>query len=106
MSHASLVVYAAPTVVDTTPPTVSIASPAAGSTVNGGRLTISANAADASGIQAVEFYVDGNLLARDTASPYTANWNLRKVASGPHAIKVVAIDIAGNRAEQIITVTR
>ena len=106
VSHASLVVYAAPTVVDSTPPTVSIASPAAGSTVNGGRLTISANAADASGIQAVEFYVDGNLLARDTATPFTANWSLRKVASGSHTIRVIATDNAGNKAEQVISVTR
>ena len=106
VSHASLVVYAAPTVVDTTPPTVSIASPTAGSTVNGGRVTISANAADASGIQAVEFYVDNTLLMRDSAAPYIASWNLRKVASGSHTIKVVATDNAGNKAEQSISVTR
>jgi hypothetical protein len=107
MSHASFVVYAAPPVVDTTAPTVSITSPSAGSNVNGGRVTISASASDASGIQAVEFYIDGVLLARDTAAPYTANWNLRKVAAGTHSIQVIAVDNANNRsAPTAITVTK
>lgn len=105
--HASYVVYSAPAPTnDTTPPAVSISSPSSGATVKGNRVTISANASDASGIQAVEFYVGGSLLARDTGAPYTANWNLRKVASGSHTIRVVAIDNAGNRAESSINVTK
>ena len=104
--HSSYVVYAATTVVDTTAPTVAISSPGAGSTVGGGRLTIGANAADASGIQAVEFYVDNTLLVRDTSAPYTASWNLRKVAAGTHTIRVVATDNAGNKGESSISVTK
>jgi Bacterial Ig domain/Gametolysin peptidase M11 len=104
-NHASYVVYAN-TVLDTTAPTVSIDSPMNGSTVSGGRVTIGASASDASGIQAVEFYVDGELLARDTAQPYTANWNLRKALSGAHTVRVVAIDNAGIKSESTVTVTK
>jgi hypothetical protein len=46
------------------------------------------------------------LLLRDAVAPYTASWNLRKVAKGVHTIKAKAIDNAGNAAEQSISVTR
>jgi hypothetical protein len=93
-------------VPDTTPPALVIGSPAAGGIVSGRNVTISATATDSSsGIQAVEFYVDGTLLARDTSTPYTANWNLRKASKTTHTIKVRAIDNAGNAAEQSIIVT-
>lgn len=99
--HASYIVYS-----DTTPPTVSIASPAAGATLSGGHMvSIAANASDASGIQAVEIYIDGSLLARDTATPYTANWNIRKASKGLHTIKARAIDNSGLASEQSISVT-
>jgi hypothetical protein len=85
---------------------VSIASPAAGATLSGGHMvSIAANANDASGIQAVEIYVDGSLLARDTATPYTANWNIRKASKGLHTIKARAIDNSGLASEQSISVT-
>ena len=100
-SHASYIVYS-----DTTPPAVSITSPAANAILTGTRnFSIAAAASDASGIQAVEIYIDGALLARDTASPYTASWNLRKASKGLHTIKARAIDNAGNAAEQSISVS-
>ncbi len=101
MTHGAVVIYS-----DTTPPTLAINSPADGAGVGGRMVSISATASDASGVQAVEFYVDGVLLARDTSAPYSANWNLRKVASGPHNIKVRAIDNAGNATESTVTITK
>ena len=68
-------------------------------------MSISASATDDGGIQAVEIYIDGVLLARDTGAPYSANWNIRKVAKGLHTIKARAIDNAGLMAEQSISVT-
>ena len=50
------------------------------------------------------FYVDDSLLARDTAGPYTASWNLRKAASAAHTVRVRATDGAGNVGTQSITV--
>ena len=87
------------------PPSLTITSPSKGATLKGSKASIAASAGDASGVQAVEFYVDGALLARDTSAPYAANWNLRRAAAGIHSIRVRAIDTRGNAAEQTIEVT-
>lgn len=84
------------TAPDATPPTVAITSPADGSTVRGGKVAVSATAADDRGVAKVEFWVDGNLMATDTSAPYSFNWNLRKVTVGPHTLAVRAFDAAGN----------
>src|SRR5688572_1060609 len=59
---------------DTTPPAVTLTSPAGGSTVSG-TITLAANAADnagGSGVARVEFYFDGSVLVgSDTTSPYS-----------------------------------
>ena len=102
-AHASAVVYSAPP--DATAPTLKITSPSDGAKLNGNKVSIAASVSDTSGVQAVEFYVDGALLARDTSASYTANWNLRRAADGTHLIRVRAIDARGNAAEQTITVT-
>ncbi|MES2716618.1 MAG: Ig-like domain-containing protein [Pseudomonadota bacterium] len=99
--HASYVVYSG----DRTPPAISITSPGANASVAAGKaLSIGAAASDTGGIQAVEFFVDGALLARDTSAPYTASWSTRKVVKGQHSIKARAIDNAGNVAEQTVAV--
>ena len=94
-----------PPATDTTPPTMTITNPAANAIVTGRNLTLSATATDASGVASVTFYVDGKLLATDTGTPYSANWNLRKAAKGSHSIRVRALDTQGNASEQTITVT-
>ena len=98
-AHASDIVY-----VDTTAPSLTITSPLANSTVNG-RVSIIATASDATGINWVEFYVDGVLIGRDTGSPYSVNWNARKANIGLHDIVVKAIDKAGNVTSQSLSVT-
>ena len=47
-------------VLDDTPPTVAVTSPAAGSNVSGA-VTLSATAADNVGVSSVQFLVDGTL---------------------------------------------
>ena len=98
--HASYVVYR-----DAAAPSLVITSPAAGASLSGSSATLSASASDASGVTAVEFLVDGRLLARDTSAPYSAKWNLRKAAKGVHGITVRATDALGNSATQSIQVT-
>ena len=49
---------------------MSVTAPRSGSTVSGS-TTLTASAADNVGVARVEFYVDGKLIATDTASPYT-----------------------------------
>ena len=82
---------------DTTPPSVSISAPSAGSTVNG-TVSVSANAADNIGVVGVQFLLDGvNLGAEDTAAPYTVSWNTASASNGTHSLTARARDAAGNQ---------
>jgi hypothetical protein len=81
---------------DTTPPTVSISSPAGGATVSG-TISVTANASDNVGVASVQFQLDGaNLGSLDTASPYSVSWTTTATANGSHTLKAVAKDAAGN----------
>jgi hypothetical protein len=94
-----------PPTADKTLPTVSIASPADGTSISGRSATIAASASDNVGVASVQFYIDGKLMATDTSAPYSFNWNLRKAGLGAHTIAVRATDAAGNAATQSISVT-
>jgi hypothetical protein len=80
---------------DTTPPTVSIVSPASGATVSG-NVAVSAQASDNVGVTRVELYADGALIGTSTASPYAATWSTAAVANGGHSLLAKAYDAAGN----------
>src|SRR5437867_317821 len=82
---------------DTTPPTVSITSPASGATVSG-TINVTANASDNVGVAGVQFQLDGaNLGAEMTASPYSTSWNTTTASNGSHTLTAIARDTAGNR---------
>jgi len=76
---------------DTTPPTVS-----ATESGSSGTITLSASASDNVGVTKVEFYVDGTLVATDTASPYSTTYNSTALANGSHNLVAKAYDAAGN----------
>jgi YVTN family beta-propeller protein len=80
---------------DTTPPAVSLTSPAGGAQVTG-TVAIAATASDAVGVTAVTFLIDGAAIATDTSSPYSASWDTTSVAAGSHTIRAEARDAAGN----------
>jgi hypothetical protein len=80
---------------DSGSPTTSITSPTNGTSVSG-TITIHANAADDCSIHRVEFFVDGNLLATDSSSSYSANWNTATVSNGNHTLSTIAHDNAGH----------
>jgi chitodextrinase len=83
---------------DTTPPTVSLTTPANGATVSG-TLTISANAADNVAVASVQFKLDGaNLGAADTTAPYSFAWDSTKTSNGAHNLSATATDTSGNTA--------
>ncbi|HYR86499.1 MAG TPA: Ig-like domain-containing protein [Terriglobia bacterium] len=89
---------------DTTPPSVSITAPTAGSTV-AGTITVSANAADNGVVAGVQFKLDGvNLGAEDTAAPYSVPWNTTTATNASHTLTAVARDAAGNQATSAATV--
>ena len=82
---------------DTTPPTVSITSPAPAAIV-GGTVTIAATASDNSGtVASVQFFVDGVALGGpDTTAPFTAAWATS--GNGARVLTARATDAAGNPA--------
>jgi len=81
---------------DSTPPTVSVTSPANGGTVSG-TITITAAASDDVGVVGVQFKLDGNNLgAEDTAPPYNFSWNTTQATNGSHTLIAVARDAAGH----------
>lgn len=85
-------------------PTVSITSPANGSSVSG-TITIAANATDSLSVASVDFYVDSILLGTDISAPFTMSFNTNSVINGQHTLTVVAKDSAGKSAQSSETIT-
>jgi chitinase len=89
---------------DTTPPTVSIASPTGGTVSN--VVAVSVNAADNVGVTRVELRVNGVTVGSGTASPWQFSWDSRTVADGAVRLAAIAYDAAGNSTESLtVTVT-
>jgi hypothetical protein len=93
---------------DTTPPTVTITSPAAGSTVQG-TVSVLANASDDTQVSRVELYVDGTKVSTSPVGPgFTTSWNSRNSANGSHTLMLKAFDSSGNvgsSPEVVVTVS-
>ncbi len=86
--------------LDTTPPQVSITSPANGATVTG-TINLVANATDNVAMNRVQFLLDGNPLGSPVtgAGPtYTFSWDSSGTSNGPHTISATAFDGANNQA--------
>lgn len=90
---------------DTTLPVVKISSPQDGSVVSG-RVSITANATDNTGVTKIEVYIDGALKTSTTSSSVASTWNTRKASRGIHSITVKAYDAAGNIGQTTIYVTK
>ena len=80
---------------DTTPPTVSLTSPAAGTEVTGS-VILTATASDAVGVRSVAFLVNGNVIGTDRSSPYSLSWYTGSTPPGSHTLRAQARDAAGN----------
>src|SRR2546426_248590 len=83
---------------DTTPPTVSITSPASGSTFTP-TITFSPTASEKGGVAGLKLKLEGpNRGAENTtASPYSVSWNTTTASNGSHTLTAVARDAAGNQ---------
>src|SRR5262245_6535597 len=82
---------------DTVPPTVSITSPASGTTVRG-RVSINVDACDNVGVAKVDFFIDGNLIGSDSTYPFSLSWSSKTVQNGSHSFTSKAFDAATNAA--------
>jgi hypothetical protein len=82
---------------DNVVPTVSITAPAAGATISGSSVAVSANATDNVSVSSVQFKVDGNNVgSSDTTSPYSTTLNTTALTNAAHNLTAVATDSAGN----------
>jgi hypothetical protein len=92
--------------VDNSTPTVSITSPASGSTVSG-TIAVEATASDNLGVAGVQFQYDGiDFDAEDSTPPYTASAYTNNVPNGTYTLTAVARDAAGNRTTSApVTIT-
>lgn len=95
---------------DITPPDVRLTSPLEGAAVSGPSVNLEAAAADDVGVVAVQFMAGTQKIGDErTAAPYTAAWDVSRLAPGPYALTAVARDKAGNVMTSmavIVTVTR
>jgi hypothetical protein len=81
---------------DVTPPSVSISAPTAGTTVFSTTM-LSATASDNVGVAGVRLQVDNADLGSEIVMPpYSVSWNTTLVADGPHSVRAIARDAAGN----------
>ena len=83
---------------DTTPPTVTLFSPANTSTV-AGSVPVQGTATDNVGVTSIQFFVDGTLSGTATSSPFSFTWNSTLAAGGSHTLTVKAWDAAGNMGQ-------
>lgn len=92
---------------DTTPPVVSITSPAGG-IVTGTSLTVHATATDNVGVDHVDFYVDGAFLRREVVGPYETSVSISGWSIGSnHTLQCKAYDAANNvGTSSVVTVTK
>jgi Bacterial Ig domain/Lysyl oxidase len=91
-----------------TPPTVTMTSPASGSTASGTvTLSATATAVAPATITSVQFLLDGQPLgAPVTSAPYTFSWTVGSTAPGSHTLSAQATDSDGNMATApAVTVT-
>ncbi|MCC2683076.1 MAG: Peptidase and in, kexin, sedolisin, partial [Nitrosospira multiformis] len=82
-------------VADAQAPTVSITSPAGGSTVTG-LVGVNVAASDNVGVARVELRVNNTTVAVDTTAPFAFTWDSRGVANGMASLVAYAFDAAGN----------
>ena len=96
-TSASVVVsVASATAPDTTPPSVSIASPTGGSV--SGVVAVSTSATDNVGVTRVDLLVNGSVVASDTSAPYNFSWDSSAFAGSSVTLTARAYDAAGNAA--------
>ncbi len=101
-STATGIVPAAP---DTTAPTVSVTSPANGSTVNhSSTVVITANATDNRAVSKVQFYVNNVLKCTDTTASYSCAWAVPRAKGVKYTLTVRAYDSSNNTASASVSV--
>ncbi len=97
-----------PVIVDNTAPSGTLDAPADGAYVQGSTL-VRVTASDSNGIRDVRFYLDSETLPRSTVEwptdgSYLWSWDTTQVPDGPHTLKAVIADVAGNSITRSVSV--
>ena len=95
--------------IDTTPPSVTLTSPLSGATVSS-TISIVASSTDNVAVQGVQFQIDGvNLGSEITATSgptlYSTTWNTTSSTDGAHVITAIAYDTSNNSSTATSSVT-
>lgn len=80
---------------DSQPPTATVTSPSAGSTVKD-TVTVAVNALDNVGVARVDLYAGSTLVGSDLTVPYGFAWDTTTVSDGSVTLSARAYDSAGN----------
>lgn len=88
---------------DTTPPTIQILTPIAGSTVSG-KINVQAAASDNATVSAMALLIAGQQKAASSNGSLLYNWNTNPYKRQTVALSVTASDPSGNVASKTITV--
>jgi Bacterial Ig domain len=85
-------------IIDTTPPTAVINSPANGATVSG-VVPVSVTATDNAAVSKVELIVDGSVVASSSTNQnnvYSLSWDTSGISGAAHSMMARATDTSGN----------
>jgi hypothetical protein len=92
----------APAPADTTPPTVSLTSPADGAVISRrATVTLEASAFDNVGVVSVDFFVNDRHVCRLEGAPWRCAWRSGNGWTRSYAIKATATDLSGNQASDV-----
>jgi hypothetical protein len=92
------------TLPDETDPVISFTAPDSDATVSD-TTTVSVDASDETGLDAVVFLVDDHFMAVDETSPFSFEFDTKRVGFGLHQLQAIAYDDQGNSATAIRNVT-
>jgi len=85
------------------PPSITITAPSDGATVSG-TTDFTADVSDNTGVDLVEMYIDGEMVADFNSGPYEYSWDTTGHHGGAHTLKVYAEDDTSIWYEKQITV--
>ena len=86
--------------IDEIPPTVTFTQPTGTPPITvSGTITVVASAQDGIGVAYVEIYLDDVLVENRTGDTAVYTWDTTGVSDGPHTLKAIAYDLAGNSKE-------
>ncbi len=84
------------------PPSITITAPSDDATVSG-TADFTADVSDNTGVDLVEMYIDGEMVADFTSEPYEYSWDTTDYHGGEHTLKVYAEDDTSVWYEEQIT---